>query len=348
MNAKPKITVLHGASLNGGDFLIYRRGRDLLEKYLKDKLEFTYLPRFQEIEVDETDGLIILGGPILTRKMHPQTMHIKKLIEKLERKRGEIPVVTLGIGVSSAYSPSYKEYFTDEESVRFWKRVYESSKLVSVRDVETKKVLEAYGIKPRLTGCPALYNMEWEAMMPPKKIDSILISLPGSGRHKIWNLKHHSNTSVSYYLLKAIKRKMDGKKIGVAFQHGFNTKTMEKLEKLAGNLGMETHDISGKSIDETEVLEGYSMHIGPRLHLHIAFLTSKKPSYLLDIDLRTHAFLNTINTPHESFTKKGVDNILQLASKDNSEAFKVAESEINRYRKELEKYMADIGSLFLK
>jgi len=353
MDYKPKIYVLHGAITNGGDFLIYRRGRALLESRLGAYFDFIYLPRFEKIKISdikEVDGLIILGGPILSRGLQLQIENIREMIEHIEKRAGFLPpIVTIGIGVSGEDFSGYGDYFKGEEVIEFWKKIYESSRLVSVRDIETKKVLDAYGIKARLTGCPALYNPNWQNVAPPGKIDSILISIPRIGSLKKYDVQNYKAFLTTMLMLKRAKKEFGSMKIGVAFQHGFSTRTLNIVYRFTKRHEMEVHDLSGKGIDEDKDITAYSMHMGPRLHLHIYFLTLKKPSYLMDIDHRTNAFLKTIKTPSSLFTMRQTKKAIRaVKSPEVIQQFERTEDEINRFRKTLELFLEDVKVLFLE
>ena len=133
MKQKIKIGVLHGAIKNAGDFIIYERGKKLLEYLLDDNFDFTYKLRSEPIDGD-FDGLIILGGPLIGRKLHPQS---KNIIEYLQKRNRNIPIFCIGLGISGEKFDAYGDYFLDPESFLFWKYVYNTSKLFSVTIFET-------------------------------------------------------------------------------------------------------------------------------------------------------------------------------------------------------------------
>ncbi len=151
MNRK-KIGLLHGAILNSGDFLIFHRGKQLLQEYLSSEYELVDIRRWEPFS-EELDALVILGGPIISRGLHKQSKNIKDHLKK------DVPVVCLGLGVSGERYSVEEDYFT-RESAEFWKRVYESSHLFSVRDKKTQRILSHYGIDAEFTGCPALYDLD--------------------------------------------------------------------------------------------------------------------------------------------------------------------------------------------
>ncbi|HEY0196745.1 MAG TPA: hypothetical protein VGC02_04135, partial [Methanobacterium sp.] len=69
---KKRIGLLHGAILNSGDFLIFNRGKKLLKEYLDPEYDLIDIKRWKSFD-EELDALIILGGPLISRRLHPQS-----------------------------------------------------------------------------------------------------------------------------------------------------------------------------------------------------------------------------------------------------------------------------------
>lgn len=320
-NEKNKICVLHGGRRNAGDFLIFKSGKKLLEQFLGEDFEFFYVPRFKKINENNFDGIIILGGPIVNKELHPHARHIMKFIENKD-----VPIFCLGLGISGKKFGSYENYFKDMRSINFWQRVYESSKLFSVRDVETYKVLKNYKINAELTGCPALAVDRSQKTLTPKDINKILISIPNL---RLFMIK---DFLLTFYLLRNLRKKFNEKEIGIVFQHGYSTFPLYMIKCMATLFGVKVYDTSHKSMEEVKELSSYNVHLGTRLHLHIYFLTMKKPSILLSVDMRTRAFLNTIDTINDNFSFSGVRKMANFLKKNEenifdyfSEAFKKIE-----------------------
>lgn len=78
-----KIYVAHGAIHNSGDYLIFHRGWDLLERFISaEDVELVPIKRWEPI-TGHCDALIILGGPIVSRKMHLQSNNIKTISRRM-------------------------------------------------------------------------------------------------------------------------------------------------------------------------------------------------------------------------------------------------------------------------
>ena len=333
---KRRICVLHGAIRNAGDFLIYDRGKKLLGKYLGAEFDFIYKPRFKEIPENDYDGIIILGGPLITRSLHPQSRNIMKFIEKRDT-----PIICLGLGISREKFNSYNSYFKDAFSINFWKRIYESSKLFSVRDIETYKVLKTYQINSELTGCPALFYPRKNEMKKSKKgFDNILISIP---QIHFYDIKYFLLT---IYFISSVRYTFDKKELGIAFQHGYNTFPLRILKYLSSIFNAKTYDLSNRSIEDSKEVSDYDIHLGTRLHLHIYFLSMNKPSILLSVDMRTRAFINTINTLHNSFSFFGVKKVIAILGKDEEnilEYFYNAFKQIDKFEYTITEFLSNIS-----
>ena len=333
MNQKIKICVLHGAIRNAGDFLIFERGKKLLKKFFGNNFDFVYKKRNEQIDGD-FDGLIVLGGPLISRKIHGQSKNILEYLKKMEK---DIPIFCIGLGISRDKFDSDKNYFLDHESINFWKYVYRISKLFSVRDKITYSVLKNYDIKAELTGCPALFNLETleknNILAKNKRINKIAVTIPKLSIGLA--LSSVKSFLLTLYFLFALKRKFNKKGLGLFFQHGYSNLANNIMQKLANMIGMKTYDASGVSLDSFAESYEHDVHIGTRLHSHIYFLSSNKPSFLFNVDMRTEAFLKTIETPSDKYTISGIRNLVNLLAERIAEndfgEFNSVHSEITKF-----------------
>lgn len=272
-----RIGILHGAILNGGDYLICKRGTNLLNKSLGSKYELVHVKRWKSFK-GNFDALIILGGPIISRSMHIQS---RRIMEYMDDK--EIPVIALGVGISGEYFDNIDDYFIDE-SLEFWKKIYESSGLISVRDKETYLLLRHFGINARLTGCPALFDLDninkMDKVSKDIKKEKIKISLtiPDLSMNildiKSYNKVHIKSFLLSIFFVTYIKlifrlNKINGKYY-LVLQHGFNH-LISMIAVYCKLLGIKTVDASKRSLDELNNIKSSDIHVGTRLHSNILF-----------------------------------------------------------------------------
>ena len=351
-----KIGVLHGAILNGGDYLICKRGTRLLDEYLDSKFELVHIKRWESFEGD-FDALIILGGPIVARAMQRQPINIREyLINK------EMPVIALGIGISGEDYDSLSDYFTDE-SLEFWKKIYDVSNLISVRDKITDEVFNHVNIGSRLTGCPALFDLDNidkmdklsdNAVREKKKISFTIpnIFLSTSPQSILFNVVHFKNFLLSLFFITYMKitfklGKIDAEYV-LVMQHGFNT-LIRLVSFYCKILGIRSVDASKRSLDDVEEIKSSNMHIGSRLHAHILFLSSRRPSYLFNVDNRTKAFLDTLDNDYNvNFSFMGIIKLVKLASKELKDSEKIntrfmkSNKKISEYFKEMHSFLTDL------
>lgn len=353
MNNKKKVGVLHGAISNSGDFLIRKRGMELLEKFIDpEKISLIQIERWKEFD-DDYDALIILGGPLITRRLHKQARNIKKFLET-----HKVPVICFGLGIQGAPFDKFDDFFIGEESVEFWKGAFESSKLFSVRDKDTHLMLKEYGIQSMLTGCPAFYHLDhMEQMAVEKKsgkneknnheLNDIIVTIP------YLDSKSKKNFILTLFLIFYLKFKIKSKKLSknvtVISQHAIESKKSRAFVKIVKSLGFKIQDASNKSLDEIQIIRDSDIHLGTRLHANIYSLSTGRPSFLLNIDNRTNSFLNTINTPSGKFSLGGIKNLVNrcLNDIDNSEKIKAqsesVEKEFLGYYTDMQVFMTDLN-----
>lgn len=314
MMTKKKICVLHGAIDNAGDFLIKNRGFELISNFLdQDTIEFVPVGRWKQVE-NKFDALIILGGPLIRSTLHPHAENIYEYISK-----NEVPVICIGLGLGGNDLYEYDNFFKDKKSVFFWKKIYESSRLFSVRDKDTQLVLKEYGIDAYLTGCPAFFDLETikkkNMSLSSEEylktyIKNVIVTIPNGNLKDLPNF-YRTLYFISYLSLKAIIEESN-KNRTLVFQHKISSVANKIYATYARTLGLKVLDASGKGLNEYKTIREGDIHIGTRLHSNIFFLSTDKPSYLLSIDSRTKGFLSTINTPSDKYTMKGIKRLVDL------------------------------------
>jgi len=345
MKRKIRICVLHGAISNAGDFLIYKRGKKLLENFFDDNFDFIYKLRSKPITGD-FDGLILLGGPLVTRTLHVQSKNIVEYI-----KNRNIPIFCMGLGISGKELQDYKNYFLDRESVLFWKYIYETTNLFSVRDIDTSNMLKNYGINAEMTGCPALFNLQnignKSRDFKNREIRKIAVTIPNI-RIRAYPPKTISDFLKTTYLFYLLSKNFKDKEVVIFFQHGYAG--LNQANKIMATIfGFESSDISGESLEKSG-LDNFDIHIGTRLHSHIYFLSLNKPSFLLSVGARTDSFLKTIRTPNERFTASGIKNMVYMVKnkilENNFDDFDNVPGEIKKYFLIMKNFLGQIESFY--
>jgi len=283
--------VAHGAIVNSGDFYILESGLDLLSKY---NFDIILINRWEEFS-DQCDILVIMGGPIVTSKLHAQSNHIKRYLDN-----NKIPVIALGVGIGGKMTNGTFSF--DEESKYFWKEVYDSSGLISVRDVLTYQAFSEIGIPTSLTGCPALVKTNKPISIQDKK--RVVVSIP-----QITNLKRLLQTLFFLTLLKI--NNVEKLTFEVLFQHGYTSYGNRIIKKIANLFEFVTVDGHGVNLEKIPNIIMSKWHIGTRLHTHINFISNSKMSFLFNIDLRTDAFIRTIPSKSFNYNTYGIKSMVK-------------------------------------
>jgi hypothetical protein len=154
-------TVLTGAKINVGDFLITHRCKKLL-KQLRPGQELFQLPAWEPLEahldtINSGDAVVIMGGPGYQTRFYPG---VYKLTRRLDDLR--VPVIPMGLGWRGFPGDfeTLKEFTFDEPSMAALKRISAGTRYLGCRDYLTLEALRRNGISNALmTGCPAWYDL---------------------------------------------------------------------------------------------------------------------------------------------------------------------------------------------
>jgi len=285
---------LVGYQNNAGDRLIGQKGKEIIEDTLDCKV--ILVNRFQTknddfyLMINQSDGLILLGGPSLRGDF-------LKAIYGINLYKIKTKVTALGIGWKSL-SGSIFDTFTYEK-IGNLKDLNKVS--FSVRDYYSKYALNIQGLEEvTLTGCPALFS-SYNGIQPkfPRTIKNVVFSV-GVEFSKSKSLRYQT-----YSLIKLLNYEFN---IIVAFHHGigknyesaknFNKRLYKSNLSLAKYL--EKNEIKFSDIsDTTEKFENiYSetdFHIGYRVHAHIYSMSINKPSILICEDGRGKSLKETVS-----------------------------------------------------
>jgi polysaccharide pyruvyl transferase WcaK-like protein len=286
---------LHGAKKNSGDFLIRDRALKLLRSFRKDRdiLEFERWKHFDDsLDVlNNAKAIILMGGPSLRSNIYPRVYPLTKDLNRLTT-----PVFMLGGGCSvlPAFSSTIKSFNFSSPSLDFLSRC----EGISVRDILSKQILEDQGIRhTSMVGCPAWYDLDHinKDMILPDDPANIVLSTP----------QNEINFPQFISLAKTIREKFPHAKITATFNRGIakddhtsshENKYMTKFFHQIQQMNIEVEDLS-YGIEKMEDLSQADLHIGYRLHSHILFISSRKPSYLIAEDSRAYGHCITLQLP---------------------------------------------------
>jgi len=293
-------TVLTGAKINMGDFLITERCMALLRAHLPEH-ELFVLPCWEPLDahldrINSGDAVIIMGGPGFQPGFYPR---VYRLTADLDRIR--VPVVPMGLG--------WKGYPGDERTLRTYRfsassrraieRFSAQARYMGCRDYLTCELLERNGVRNALmTGCPVWYRLDaiGRGATLPSEVAGLTVT----------PAQRHLYRDQSIAMLELLARRFEGATRFCAFNRGIDRDdplippadraNNRVIAAAARRLGYEVIDTSGGT-DRIGFHERCDLHVGYRVHTHLHFLSARKPSILLHEDGRGRGVSQAIGTP---------------------------------------------------
>lgn len=296
---KKYFIALTGAKKNVGDFLITERAISLLE-HIAPEYDFVIQPHWRELEniefVNNSEGIIILGGPGFQMNMYPG---VYKLVKNLTNIK--VPIHTLGTGWKGIPGDKTTEelYEFTTTAKKLLDKMNNTSAGMSCRDYQTERALKNNGYNNiTMTGCPVWYDIDsiGKGFVPPKEIKRIVYTPAQDEFFSDQSIK------VLDFLLKNYK----GAEIIVSFHRGIgkideftpksDANNTQKLADAAKQLGAKVVDVSFDT-DKLSFYDNCDLHIGYRVHAHIYFLSKRLPSILLHEDGRGNGVSEALSSP---------------------------------------------------
>lgn len=288
--------LLYGAKRNAGDYLIFERAKALLRNF-KPASEFIEYPRWQILDpildtVNRAKGVILCGGPGYRADFYPGIFPLASDLSAIDS-----PIIPFSLGASEPVTTDELVDFTSESQTAI-QRIHERIAYSSVRDVITERIVQNTGVKNVLmTGDPAWYYLPkvMEDFTPPKDIKRIVISNPARS----------SLFPQAVQLLRFIKQRFPKAERYLVFHRGLLPGKHAPLRSVPFDLslaamgyvnGYKVVDAS-YSTDNIAFYQDCDLHIGYRVHGHLYFLSHRKPSILLQEDIRGKGQSRTMGTP---------------------------------------------------
>lgn len=282
-------TVLSGAKINMGDFLITQRARELLT-HLRPEHELLQLPHWESLDphleqINASRAVIILGGPGYQPKFYPG---VYKLLPDLSRLR--VPIIPLGLGWKGVPGDwdTVRHYRFTDESLAVLHRIAAETPYLGCRDHLSREVLRRNGIANTLvTGCPAWYHLP--SLGQPLRVPS------GIAAFTVTPAQRPIYQAQSIDVLRTLAERFPGARRFCSFNRGIDQEDPRIPEEDRRNnrgiataalqLGYEVMDVSG-GLDRIGFYETCDFHVGYRVHSHIHFLSRRRPSFLVHEDGR--------------------------------------------------------------
>lgn len=317
-NQNPYYVLLTGSKNNAGDYLIKYRAKKILKQYRPDR-ELIDLDGWKPLDdhnlelVNNSEALILLGGPSLQANMYPG---IYPLVSDLDLI--SVPILTMGIGwksIDGAWDKS-RNYPLNTTTFDLLNRIKSSGFYSSVRDYHTLNVLQSNGYDNFvMTACPAfndLVHVE-KSILDTKKIERVSFSL---------GVSFLTSNQMKLQMRNMIIRVRDNFKDAdfvVVFHHSIDDAFLKTHnatnEHLKGhrdfvnwleNQDIKFVDISGSAETLINFYKSVDLHIGYRVHAHIFMTSIGKRSVLICEDGRGKALRNVC----DGLIFDGVDNFV--------------------------------------
>lgn len=289
--AKLKIGVLSGAVKNAGDFLIVKRGGELLRQAYPDA-ELSFFNRNQSLEgylyeLNKMDALVFCGGPMYMPSLYPQGLPLVSDLSRIQ-----VPLFALGLGWfgSSGGCRDVYQYRFDAPTLGLFQRIERDTHTLGCRDWLSVNVLRNNGIfTGKMTGCPAWYDLAYVGSESfrsenPQKIKTVCISDPSDPAY----------LGLMVSLAAYARRVFPSAQVRAVFHRGLQAdaytgkQAAQMVQQAAGEcrqMGVECMDIS-YGHDGFSAYDGCGLHIGFRVHAHIYNLSRRNLSVLIEEDGR--------------------------------------------------------------
>ena len=301
VNISTSVTVLTFSHCNIGGHLfeetVCRLFADRFDRVLRIKNDVLLHGELLD-KVNATSAIIVAGGPIIGNEgAYPGCwMGFLKLNPQLNAIK--VPIILFGVGVISIP-------FRDKNStlapltpanVAFLRRVA----LILTRDKLTKAYLESQGIECDFMGCPSLAHNQTSKLAAGKGVGKLLFS-PSILIEPV---------EIQVYQLLSQRYK-----IVVCINHND-----AQLQMRAANLfqGAEIKNLVGTD-DMLKVAQEVSIHVGYRVHQHIACLLAGTRSILIESDNRGKGMNEVIGNKYGVRELRELKSVVQAGEKDDYE-----------------------------
>jgi hypothetical protein len=278
--------LLSGARKNVGDFLIAERGLSLLSRYRPDRT-VALLDRETALddklaEVNAARALVLLGGPAYAPDFWPGVYPLCADLARLC-----VPVIPLALGWCGEPARAPERFAFDAASLRALRWIHERIAASSCRDELTAGLLRRHGVaNVVVTGCTAWHDLEslGRELRRPEPIAHIVFT-PGARR---------ALALQNAELLARLRARFPDAEISVVFHRGLRADAWTRRSDawLARLLAWRARRLGCRVVDaafDVARIAFYreaDLHVGYRLHAHLAFLSMRKPSLLLQEDGR--------------------------------------------------------------
>lgn len=281
-------------SRNSGDDLLRKSLADILKHIKGNQIQIDFISMVDQTPNDienfsKYDAILGVIRPTITgNNIAPINRNL--FLEKA-LKFG-VPIFAVGSGWKT-YPGTIKQsnkLKLDCSEQKLFEELFKSKNLIktgaiSSRDVTTENLLKKNGISNYgTTGDPGLFDpgLIGTNIVIPKKVKQLAVSMPHNPHHK----------KFAYRIAVQLKELLNCE-VSIVF-HGFMNSFEEEMHSDWDKKQINFVDLSGGA-EKLFFYENIDFHVGFRLHAHIWFLRTRKPSLLLGEDGRGMGHLNTFD-----------------------------------------------------
>lgn len=323
---------------NVGDRLITESAKSFIEHEIGD---VDYLQLFREEPLEphlseiNSGEAVLLPGFAIREPIHPETYRLVDDLSKIE-----VPIIPLGTGWKS-YPGDFLDNKTieyNQETIEFIKKLSNKIPYISTREYYTNRVLTRHGISNTLmTGDCAWYDPEsfGDSLHRPDNVQNIVFTTPHSS--------HYEGQAID--MIEMLTEEFPNATLYCSF-HSELTSHEENIRNAAEERGFEiVHAAS--DLSAIEFYANADLHVGYRVHGHIAFLRKRRPSVLLSEDGRGVGFSETLGhkifpafTRHiaeSAINNMNIEKVLQKTIERRRIASSTVVEEVRQYLQEEQK-----------
>ncbi|USZ71465.1 polysaccharide pyruvyl transferase family protein [Natronosalvus halobius] len=284
-----------GGTGNVGDKLITESAKDFLQHELGE-IEFEQIFRGKDLTdrldyVNSFDTVLLPGFAV--REPISSTYAIAEVFDKVS-----VPAVPLGSGWKSypgdRLDAEMTEYNSDTKD--FLSKVSSGVSLLSTRDYMTDRAFRENGVANTvMTGDCAWYDTDYlgEPMHRPKSIDSVVLTTPHSG--------HYESQAIDVAdMLFEVFPSADV----TCTLHSKPTSHEQRIADHCQRRGGKVVN-AANNISAIDFYKESDLHVGYRVHGHVAHLRKRRPSILISEDGRGVGFSNSLgHTCFQAFSRR--------------------------------------------
>lgn len=285
-----KVSLFSRAKDNSGDQLIVKSTKGLLE-YLGYEV-LIIQEGWKKISdkdlqiINNTQKLFIPGGPCVQNDIYPRIYPFRKNLKDIT---AEIVLFGGGLGIKTEIN----DFKINDKTVNFL-----NNHKIFTRDKLTRDLLKKNNVESIFSGCSVWYNSgNLVNYFKDVKSGTILFSA------------QRKTSELDINILHILINKFPNNEIVCSLNHGFENNISKNFINFCKEKKIKLIDLKRNSQKMMELAKNVDMHIGLRVHSHLASLSVGTKSILIHIDIRGVAMSDAIGTSIFDIDKKNLHKL---------------------------------------